>query len=915
MDQWQSHSALFSGNAPLLEALFGAYLADPGSVSPDWCAWFDALPSVAAIPVAAPTLSTTSTPCDTQQVSVLQLINAYRFLGVRRADLDPLKRFPESVVPELDPAHYGLTPDDSARLFDTGSLVAPAQATLDEILDILRRTYCGTLAAEYMYISNNTHKRWLQARLEGCLSTPQFDTAHKNRILEGLTAAETLEKFLHARYVGQKRFSLEGAETLIPMLHGVIEGAAQRGAQEIVLGMAHRGRINVLVNVLGKPLGQIFGPAQVHVDGALTGDVKYHQGFSTDVATRNGPIHLALAFNPSHLEIVHPVVRGSVRARQQRRGDHDGTEVVPVILHGDAAFSGQGVVMESLNMSQTRGFTNGGGIHIVINNQIGFTTSDPRDTRSSLYCTDVAKMIEAPVLHVNADDPEAALLAVEMALDYRREFRRNIIIDLVCFRRHGHNEQDEPAVTQPLMYHKIAEHPGTRALYAGKLAAQDVISATGSMDMVAAYRAQLEADERIVQSAVSLYKRAFAANWKAYRDIDWKHPAETFLPLTQLRELAEKACSVPQGFTPHPRVSKILADRRDMAAGKLPLDWGMAEILAYASLLRDGYPVRLSGQDSGRGTFFHRHAVLHDQQRERWDAGEYVPLQHIYPNQPHFVVIDSLLSELAVLAFEYGYATAEPDELVIWEAQFGDFANGAQVVIDQFIASGEAKWGRLCGLTLLLPHGQEGQGPEHSSARLERFMQLCANDNIQVCQPTTAAQMFHLIRRQMLRPYRKPLIVMTPKSLLRAKPASSPLEAFTAGEFNVVLGADDAIDAARVRRVVACSGKVYFDLLNASQERGIIDIALVRIEQLYPFPRDAFSVERARYPNATELVWAQEEPQNQGAWFSIQHHLRECMAATQTLNYAGRPFAASPAAGYPEVYEAQRKALIDEALK
>jgi len=912
LDQWQSHTALFSGNAPLLEALFDAYQADPDSVAPQWRAWFDALP---AIPRAAPAVSATSSPCDTRQVGVLQLINAHRFLGVRQADLDPLKRFPKSEVPELDPAHYGLTPDDSARLFDTGSLVAPAQATLGEILHILRRTYCGTLAAEYMYISDNTRKRWLQARLEGCLATPQFDAAHKRHILEGLTAAETLEKFLHARYVGQKRFSLEGAETLIPMLHGLIEGAAQRGAQELVLGMAHRGRINVLVNVLGKPLGQIFGPAQVNADGALTGDVKYHQGFSTEVATTQGTVHLALAFNPSHLEIVHPVVRGSVRARQQRRGDHDGTEVVPVILHGDAAFSGQGVVMESLNMSQTRGFSNGGGIHIVINNQIGFTTSDPRDTRSSLYCTDVAKMIEAPVLHVNADDPEAALLAVQIALDYRHEFHNNIIIDLVCFRRHGHNEQDEPGVTQPLMYHKIAAHPGTRALYAGKLAAEGVISEAGSADFIAAYRAQLETGERIVPPAVSLYKRAFAANWKAYRGIDWQHPAETALPLTRLRELAEKACAVPEGFTLHPRVAKILADRRDMAAGKLLLDWGMAEILAYASLLRDGYPVRLSGQDSGRGTFFHRHAVLHDQQRERWDAGAHVPLQHIYPNQPHFVVIDSLLSELAVLAFEYGYATAEPDELVIWEAQFGDFANGAQVVIDQFIASGEAKWGRLCGLTLFLPHGQEGQGPEHSSARLERYLQLCANDNIQVCQPTTAAQMFHLIRRQMLRPYRKPLIVMTPKSLLRAKQASSPLEEFTAGGFDVVIGADSAVDAASVRRVVACSGKVYFDLLHARQERNITDIALVRIEQLYPFPRDAFSAEMARYPNAAELVWAQEEPQNQGAWFSIQHHLRECMAAAQTLGYAGRPFAASPAVGYPEVYEAQRKALLDEALK
>jgi 2-oxoglutarate dehydrogenase E1 component len=907
VSEGQADSALFAANAPLLEAMFERFQTDPASVSGIWRAWFESLPTAAGTALAV-------APCDSHQVGVLQLINAHRFLGVRHANLDPLQRFPRPDVPELDSAHYGLTADDLMREFDTGSLVAPPRATLTDILAILRRTYCGNLGAEYMYISDNARKRWLQNRLEGCLATPQFDATQKTRILQQLTAAETLEKFIHTRYVGQKRFSLEGAETLIPMLQGLIEGAAANGAQEIVLGMAHRGRINVLVNVLGKPLVQIFKPSPNNGDGALTGDVKYHQGFSTDVATPHGNVHLALAFNPSHLEIVHPVVRGSVRARQQRRGDHDGTEVLPVILHGDAAFSGQGVVMESLNMSQTRGFSNGGAVHIVINNQIGFTTSDPRDTRSSLYCTDVAKMVEAPVLHVNADDPEAALLAIQIALDYRREFRKNFIIDLVCFRRHGHNEQDEPAVTQPLMYHRIAEHPGTRALYAQQLATQGIVNEADALAQVIDYRARLETEERIVAPAVSLYKRANAANWKAYRGVNWRQTADTSLALTQLRTLAEKITQIPDNFSLHPRVAKILADRREMAAGNLALDWGMAETLAYASLLRDGYPVRLSGQDSGRGTFAHRHAVLHDQQRERWDAGEYVPLQHIYPNQPHFIVIDSLLSETAVLAFEYGYATAEPDELVIWEAQFGDFANGAQVVIDQFIASGEAKWGRLCGLTLYLPHGQEGQGPEHSSARLERFMQLCANDNIQVCQPTTAAQMFHLIRRQMLRPYRKPLVVMTPKSLLRARQASSALGDFTEGGFRVVIGETVALDEASVRRVVACSGKVYFDLLNARQERGITDIALIRVEQLYPFPREEFSAELARYPNAAVLVWAQEEPQNQGAWYAIGHHLRECMSASLSLNYAGRPFAASPAVGYPEVFEAQRQALIDEAL-
>ena len=889
-----------------LDTLYQQFLTDPDQLSADWQTYFSTLDE--------PSVAPTNTSFDRRQVAVLQLINAYRFLGVRHADLDPLHRFPRPDVPELDPAHYGLGAADMLVVFDTGSLVAPSRATLTDILTILRRSYCGTLGTEYMYISDNVRKRWMQQRLEGCLATPEFDTAQQQQILQSLTAAEALEKFLHTRYVGQKRFSLEGAETLIPMLHHLINGAAGHGVQEVVLGMAHRGRINVLVNVLGKPLKQIFGTMPIGLDSAMTGDVKYHQGFSTDVTTPHGAVHLALAFNPSHLEIVHPVVRGSVRARQQRRGDNSGSEVIPVLLHGDAAFSGQGVVMESLNMSQTRGYSTGGGIHIVVNNQIGFTTSDTRDSRSSLYCTDVAKMIEAPVLHVNGDDPEAALLAVQIALDYRREFHKDIIIDLVCFRRHGHNEQDEPAVTQPLMYHAINSHPGARQLYLDKLVGQSCLTADNAQAVTEQYRVRLENEERIVAPAVSLYGRHFAAHWESYRNNDWRHPAETSVPANQLGELGEKLTRIPDGLTLHPRVEKVVIDRRAMVAGELGVDWGMAENLAYASLLRDGYPVRISGQDSGRGTFFHRHAVWHDQHRERWDAGEFLPLQHIYPNQPNFLVIDSLLSELAVLAFEYGYAASEPDELVIWEAQFGDFANGAQVVIDQFISSGEAKWGRLCGLTLYLPHGQEGQGPEHSSARLERYLQLCANDNIQVCQPTNAGQMFHLIRRQMLRPYRKPLIVMTPKSLLRAKHASVPWTALTSGRFEVVLPETEALEAAAVRRIVACSGKVYFDLFNAREQRGITDIALIRVEQLYPFPRNEFYDVIALYPNASELVWAQEEPQNQGAWFAIGHHLRDCMAEGQVLRYAGRAFSASPAVGYPEIYEAQKQAFIDEAL-
>lgn len=884
--------------ADWLESLYQQYLLNPQSVSADWQAYFSHL----SAPVAG------ETACERRQVSVLQLINAYRFLGVRQAQLDPLQRFPLPVVPELSLDYYGFTEVDLASVFETGSLVAPERASLAEMLAILQRSYCGTLAAEYMYISDNVRKRWLQQRLES--APPDLDAATQQQVLTDLTAAESLERFLHTRYVGQKRFSLEGAETLIPMLQQLITGAAAQGVEEIVVGMAHRGRINVLVNVLGKPLTQIFDSH--HQDAsALTGDVKYHQGFSTDVTTPSGVVHLALSFNPSHLEIVHPVVRGSVRARQQRRGDVLGNEVMPVIIHGDAAFSGQGVVMESLNMSETRGYDTGGAVHIVINNQIGFTTSDTRDSRSSLYCTDVAKMIEAPVLHVNGDDPEAAVRAIQIALDYRREFHKNIIIDLVCFRKHGHNEQDEPAVTQPLMYQRVNAHVGTRQLYADKLVAVGM-AAILPAQLIADYRARLETESRIVAPAVSLYKRSYAAHWDAYRQYDWRHPADTAVASNQLAELGEKISTVPEGLSLHPRLEKVIHDRRAMVRGEQLVDWGMAENLAYASLLRDGYPIRIAGQDSGRGTFFHRHAVWHDQHRERWDAGEYVPLQHIYPNQPHFIVIDTLLSELAVLAFEYGYASAEPDELVIWEAQFGDFANGAQVVIDQFIASGETKWGRLCGLTLLLPHGQEGQGPEHSSARLERYLQLCANDNMQVCQPSNAAQMFHLLRRQMLRPYRKPLIVMTPKSLLRAKQASVPLAALTTGGFAALI--DETSVLASVRRVVLCSGKVYYDLLAARDLRGINDIALVRIEQLYPFPRTELSALLATYLIATDVVWLQEEPKNQGAWFAIQHHLLACLPETQTLRYVGRDFSASPAAGYPDVYEKQKLAYLDEVF-
>ncbi|HRK85829.1 MAG TPA: 2-oxoglutarate dehydrogenase E1 component, partial [Alcaligenes faecalis] len=628
-----------------------------------------------------------------------------------------------------------------------------------------------------------------------------------------------------------------------------------------------------------------------------------------------GPVHLSLAFNPSHLEIVNPVVEGSVRARQDRRSDEDGSQVLPVLVHGDAAFAGQGVVMETLNLAQTRGYGTGGTLHIVINNQIGFTTSDPRDTRSTLYCTDVVKMIEAPVFHVNGDDPEAVVFVTQLALDFRREFKHDVVIDIVCFRKLGHNEQDTPSMTQPLMYKKIGQHNGTRKLYADKLVAQGVLSENEPEDLVKAYRQLMEDGKRTVEPVLTDYKNKYATDWSAFLGAKWTDHADTALPMSELTRIGEKLTTVPEGFTVHPLVNRMLNDRRAMARGEAQVDWGMGEHLAFATLVNNGYAIRITGQDSGRGTFTHRHAVLHDQKRERWNDGTYIPLQNVSEGQASFTVIDSVLSEEAVLAFEYGYASAEPNILTIWEAQFGDFANGAQVVIDQFITSGEAKWGRHCGLTLMLPHGYEGQGPEHSSARIERFLQLCADNNIQVVQPTNGAQIFHVLRRQMIRPFRKPLVIMTPKSLLRNKDATSPLSDLAEGHFMPVIGeTDQAIDAAAVKRVLVCSGKIYYDLVNTRKEQERSDIAIIRVEQLYPFAHKAFQAELSKYSNAKEVIWVQDEPQNQGAWFYVQHHIYENMSEGQKLGYAGRAASASPAVGYLAKHQEQHKALLEQAF-
>ena len=933
--QMLGNSYLFGSNAPFIEALYERYLEDPEGVPPEWRSYFDSLQAGAAagrdvsharviesfieIGRRRPAAASAAVPeLERKQSKVLQLINAHRFLGLRHASIDPLNRLEKPYLPELDPAYYGFTEADMDTRFDTGSLVGFDQAPLRDILKVLRETYCGSIGFEYMYINDTQQKRWIQARIEAARGRPNYQPEFRQFILDRLTAAEGLEKYLHTRYVGQKRFSLEGGESLIPLLHHLLQQAGAKGVKETVIGMAHRGRLNVLVNILGKMPKDLFAEFEGKVDpSVLSGDVKYHMGFSSDISTPGGPMHLTLAFNPSHLEIVNPVVEGSVRARQHRRKDKQGKQVLPVLIHGDAAFAGQGVVMETLNLSQTRGYGTGGTVHVVVNNQIGFTTSDLRDARSTLYCTDVAKMVECPIFHVNADDPEAVLFVTELALDFRYEFGKDVVIDLVCYRRLGHNEQDEPMVTQPLMYKKVNQHPGTRQLYAERLAAEGVIAPDDPDALVKTFREAMDRGYHTNTTILSNYKPPTPVNWSAFQNTKWNDPIDTGVPLERLRLLAERLTTVPTGFKLHPRVQKIIEDRRQMADGKLPLDWGMAESLAYASLLDDGYPVRISGQDAGRGTFFHRHAVLHDQNREKWDQGNYIPLQHIREGQPDFLVIDSTLSEEAVLGFEYGYATAEPNELVVWEAQFGDFANGAQVVIDQFIAAGEAKWGRMCSLVMMLPHGYEGQGPEHSSARLERYLQLCAEYNIQVCVPATPAQMFHMLRRQMVRPYRKPLVIMTPKSMLRHKESVSTLDELAAGtSFKPVNGeTDPEIDDGKVRRVIFCSGRVYYDLIAARREKGIKDMAIARIAQLYPFPHDDLKAEMKRYPKAKEVIWCQEEPGNQGAWHRIQHYIERHLRGGQKLSYALRPSAASPAVGYLKLHVAQQKALVDAAFR
>jgi len=937
MELMWSTGHLSGSNAEYVEELYERFLEDIDSVPEEWRRFFESLPpsngdsktevSHARIVKQFEDIGKASrfaqvltsedivhTEHERKQVSVLLLISSYRVRGHQKASLDPLGIMHRERVPDLELDFHDLSPLDYDTLFQTGSLfISRRTATLRDLVDTLERIYCSSVGYEFMHIVNLEEKQWIQKRIEYNDGYPVFDKAIKRHLLERLTAAEGLEKHLDSKYPGTKRFGLEGGESLIPALDELVQRAGGYGAKEIVLGMAHRGRLNVLVNILGKNPADLFDEFEGKATYQSSGDVKYHQGFSSNIMTSGGELHMALAFNPSHLEIVSPVVEGSVRARQSRRQDPEGKKVLPIIIHGDAAFAGQGVVMETFQMSQTRAFRTGGTVHIIINNQVGFTTSRQDDARSTEYCTDVAKMVQAPIFHVNADDPEAVLFITQLALDFRYQFQKDVVIDLVCYRRRGHNETDEPAATQPIMYKAIKQHKSTRVLYTQQLIEDGIVSADEADRINSNYRNELDTGAHVVKSLVQEPNVELFVDWSPYLGHDWNPHYNTSIPLDTLKALARKLVRVPENFSLQRQVKKLINDRAAMAKGEIPVDWGFAEILSYASILTSGNKVRLTGQDVGRGTFSHRHAILYDQNTNE----ALVPLQQLERDQGNFTIYDSLLSEEAVLAFEYGYATTAPNALVIWEAQFGDFANSAQVVIDQFITSGEHKWQRLCGLTLLLPHGYEGQGPEHSSARLERFLQLCAEHNIQVCLPTTSAQVFHMLRKQILCPLRKPLVVMSPKSLLRHKETVSTLEELAEGSFKVVIDETDDIDKEQVKKLVICSGKVYYDLRTERRARNIDKIAIIRLEQLYPFPQDNFESCLLQYPNLEKIVWCQEEPMNQGAWYASQHHMRRVLLDHYPkiwLDYAGREPSAAAAAGYPALHFSQQEKFIDDAL-
>lgn len=933
LDSFKNSTEFGSGAADYIESQYELYLEDPSLVDAAWQQFFDQqtqtgetdarhdevvakMRAIARLKGSAGMLPASAAPEGDgygKQGAVMKLLEAYRARGHLRASLDPLALVKPPKSPDLEPAFHGLNSQDLTDTIHTGRYFGPDEMKLGDLINTLDKTYCGSIGAEFMHITDTEQRHWVAERLETAKGNWLPKGVDPKAILSKLTAAEGLERYLHTKYVGQKRFSLEGGDSLIPMLDQLIEHAAADGINEVIMGMAHRGRLNVLVNTLGKPPEQLFnefeGKFEDHSDDeGHMGDVKYHMGFSSDVHTQAGSVHLALGFNPSHLEIIDPVIAGSVRARQVRRRDDERDNVLPVLMHGDAAFAGQGVVMELLQMSKARGFDVGGTVHIVINNQIGFTTSHTEDSRSTLYCTDVAKMVGAPILHVNGDDPEAVVFAIVTAFQFRQKYGKDVVVDLICYRRHGHNEADEPAATQPLMYQVIRKKQTTRELYAERLVKRGVLSQADVKALSDAYRKSLEEGDPVVRFEDG--KDEFAVDWTPFIGGKLTDPADTNVPADTLKSLS-KQLFTPDNVSLHNRVQKIMDDRAKMAAGELPCDWGFCENLAYGSLIQEGYKLRLTGQDAGRGTFFHRHAVWHDQK-----TGESIlKLRELVDYPQDVMVIDSLLSEEAVMAFEYGYATADPLTLVIWEGQFGDFANGAQVVADQFLSSGESKWGRLCGLVLLLPHGYEGQGPEHSSARLERYLQLCALNNMQVCTPTTPAQMFHMLRRQMLRKTRKPLIVMSPKSMLRNKASFVALEELSQGGFQTLIPSREG-DPSKAERAIVCGGKVYYDLVAGREKAGLTpeQAPIIRVEQLYPFPREELKAELAKYSQVKRVVWCQEEPSNQGAWYQIQHHLRYCLAKGQKIHYAGRVRSPSPATGHFDVHVKEQNALVNDAL-
>ncbi|MCN5737705.1 2-oxoglutarate dehydrogenase E1 component [Escherichia coli] len=905
MENMTSPGTLLSGdNATWLEEYYQTWLRTPEQLPEDWRRFF-----------LSPELTVQSVSGDNnvsgatlkKQAAIIQLINAWRTQGHLRAKLDPLGLNPPADVPSLLPGFWGLSEEDLLQEFSVTFGAHTTQMPLKQLLNLLEQARAGSQAYELAHLENREEINWLLSRIESS-NAPQADVQTCIARFEKLMAAETLERYLHTRYVGQKRFSLEGGESAIPALDTLTKRLRAQGVEEMVIGMAHRGRLNVLVNLLNKDPAQLFAEFEgKQTIGSGSGDVKYHMGYSSNLETPAGSLHVALAYNPSHLEIVNPVVLGQVRARQERRGEDGQAKVVGVLIHGDSALGGLGVNQTTFNLSQTQGYGTGGTLHLVINNQIGFTTSRLQDMRSSRYCTDIAKMVAAPIIHVNGDDVDAVCQVMELACEWRDTFRRDIIIDICCFRKHGHNESDEPRLTQPQMYQAVDVHPGTLARYGESLARRGLLTQAQQDEMTARYRDWLDSCQKREPQPLKPAIHSFSANWYGLTNPHWSAPVSTALPRQKLAAYGEIISTLPPDVVAHPTIKRQLALRQDMAAGTQPIDWGMAEMLAYASLVDAGVGVRLSGEDSGRGTFSHRHAVVHHQT----EARRYLPLQHIRAGQASFDVYDSVLNEEALLAFEYGYSTSAPQQLVIWEAQFGDFANGAQVAIDQFISSGETKWDRYSGLTILLPHGYDGQGPEHSSARPERWLQLCAENNMQVVMPSESAQMFHLLRGQALRPMRKPLVIMMSKRLLRFKGAMSELCEFTDGAYKPVITDPQLHQSQKVKRVILCSGQVYYDVLEARKQREHEDeVAIVRLEQLYPFPVAELNDVLASWPNCCEWIWLQEEPENQGAWRQIRHELAALKINTPYWQYAGRPAAAAPATGYGRVHKQQ----IDEFL-